>query len=272
MYQIMLTFDSEEIISHSLMDGKKSRGYVLSADLSVLTHTRSDGYMIFMVCFSALLVLLFVVLPIFLLCFYPTKILRNLLSKCLSSRFLIFLNTFMEKFHYSYRDGLDGTKDMRSFSGIYFLLRIMIYSAEAFSRATSYQVGSTFCSRICFLSCCSHHRFKSTLQKEVHEYHGLHLAISFGNILLYNSINYQLKWQAIFLPMMYVMLAFPFISIFLLAIYRITYGMFRKFFRQWSTLPQCSACLKNAKVEICSCFKSQNLSSPETTITYGTIN
>ena len=92
--------------------------------------------MIFMVCFSALLVLLFVVLPIFLLCFYPTKILRNLLSKCLSSRLLIFLNIFMEKFHCSYKDGLDGTRDMRSLSGIYFLLRIIIYSAEAFSIVT----------------------------------------------------------------------------------------------------------------------------------------
>jgi hypothetical protein len=42
----------------------------------------------------------------------------------------------MEKFHFGYGDGLDGTKDMRSFSGIYFLLRIIIYSAEAVSRAT----------------------------------------------------------------------------------------------------------------------------------------
>ena len=45
--------------------------YSCSADLSILTPTRFDGYMIFMVCFSALLVLLFIVLPIFLLCFYP---------------------------------------------------------------------------------------------------------------------------------------------------------------------------------------------------------
>ena len=89
-----------------------------------------------MACFSVLLLLLFVILPVFLLFFYPTRILRNLLSKCLSSRLLIFLNIFMEKYHCSYRDGLDGTKDMRSFSGIYFLLRIIIYSAEAFSRAT----------------------------------------------------------------------------------------------------------------------------------------
>ena len=136
LYLIMLPFDSEEIRNYSLMDGKESYDYVLSADLTTITFKRSDSFMTFMVCFSVLLLLLFFILPVFLLFFYPTRILRNLLSKCLSSRILIFLNTFMEKYHCSYKDGLDGTKDMRSFSGIYFLLRIIIYYAEAFSRAT----------------------------------------------------------------------------------------------------------------------------------------
>ena len=75
LYQIMLTFDSKEVTNYSLTDDKKSRGYILSADLSTLslTFTRSDVFMIFMVCFSVLLVLLFVVFPIVLLFFYPTK-------------------------------------------------------------------------------------------------------------------------------------------------------------------------------------------------------
>ena len=42
----------------------------------------------------------------------------------------------MEKFQCCYGDGLDGTKDMRSFSGIYFLLQIIIYLSEVISRAT----------------------------------------------------------------------------------------------------------------------------------------
>ena len=99
MYQILLTFDSEEIRNHSLMDGKKSHAYVLSADLSTVMFTKSDSFMIFMACISVLLFLLFIALPTLLLFFYPTKFLRNLLSKCLSNRLLIFLNTFMEKFH-----------------------------------------------------------------------------------------------------------------------------------------------------------------------------
>ena len=272
VYQIMSTFDSEEIISHSLMDGKKSRGYVLSADLSTLTLTRSDGYMIFMVCFSALLFLLFVVLPIFLLCFYPTKILRNLLSKCLSSRLLIFLNTFMEKFHYSHRDGLDGTKDMRSFSGLYFLLRIMVYSAEAFSRATinvDPHFARGFVFSVAALIIALSQPYKRKCMNIMDCILLFHLGTFCYIIASTTSLNDK---PAIFLPMMHVMLAFPFIFFFLLAIYRMTYGIFRKCFSQWSplVLPQCSACLKSAKVKICGSFTSQNLTLPETT--YGTIN
>ena len=40
LYQIMLTFDSEAIRNYSLMDGKESYDYVLSADLTTLTLKR----------------------------------------------------------------------------------------------------------------------------------------------------------------------------------------------------------------------------------------
>ena len=46
VYQIMLAFDSKEIISYSLIDGKKPRDYVLSTDLSTFTFMRSDSFMI----------------------------------------------------------------------------------------------------------------------------------------------------------------------------------------------------------------------------------
>ena len=132
----MLTYDSEEIFNYSLTDGRITNGYVLSTDLTIFAFKSSDSFMIFMTCFSALLVFLFIIFPVFLLFFYPTKILRKLLSKCLSNRLLIFLNTFIEKFHCCYKDGLDDTKDMRSFLGIYFLLRIIIYFAETINMQT----------------------------------------------------------------------------------------------------------------------------------------
>ena len=269
LYLIMVTFDSEEIRNYSL-DGKKSYDYVLSADLTTLTLKRSDNFMIFMACFSVLLLLLFFILPVFLLFFYPTRIFRSLLSKCLSSRLLIFLNTFMEKFHCSYKDGLDGTRDMRSFSGIYFLLRIIVYSAEAFSRAIikldpDFARGFVFSVAALIIALSRPYKRK---HMNIMDYILLfHMATFCYMIASTTSLSDE---PAIFLPMMYVMLAFPFIFIFLLAIYRMTYGVFKKCFSQWSPLPQCSACLKNAKVKICGSFTSQNLTLPETT--YGTIN
>ena len=139
LYQTILTFDNEEIINYSLTSGTESHGYVLKADLSIITFkTFNPQFIIVMMCFVVLLTVLFVIFPVLLLLLYPTKVLQRLLSKCMSSRLLIFLNTFIEKFQCCYRDGLDGTKNMRSFSGIYFLLRIVIYFAKTLNRVTFY--------------------------------------------------------------------------------------------------------------------------------------
>ena len=67
-----------------------------------------------------------VFLLVLLLILYPFKYFRDFcfFSKC------GFLNCtsvtiFVEKFHSCYRNGLDGGRDMRSFSGLYFGLRIV---------------------------------------------------------------------------------------------------------------------------------------------------
>ena len=62
-------------------------------------------------------------LPLLLLFLYPFKV----FSKCTSKlgRFQSALNIFVEKFYSCYRDGLDGGRDMRYFSILYFLLRAL---------------------------------------------------------------------------------------------------------------------------------------------------
>ena len=71
------------------------------------------------------IVLLFALnlLPVLLLCLYPIKAFRACLSKCKLEGLAI--TTFVNKFHGCYRDGLDGGKDMRSLSGLYFFLRAL---------------------------------------------------------------------------------------------------------------------------------------------------
>ena len=81
--------------------------------------------------YLAVSVFLFVVLifpPVALLTFYPTKIFRSLLLKCsFGGHTRAALNIFVEKFYDSYRDGLDGGRDMRSLASLYFILRIFVY-------------------------------------------------------------------------------------------------------------------------------------------------
>ena len=122
----------------------------------------SNLFVIFMTFLVVLLILLFVIFPVFLLFFYPTNFLRSLLLKCMSSRLMIFLNTFMEKFHCCYRDGFDGTKNMRSFSGMYFVLRIITYFAVTLGRITLH-LNQHLTQGVCIHNCCSSHCFTSTI-------------------------------------------------------------------------------------------------------------
>ena len=66
--------------------------------------------------------------PVALLLFYQSKKFRYLLLKCSScGHARAALNIFVEKFYDSYRDGLKNGRDMRGFSSLYFLLRIVVF-------------------------------------------------------------------------------------------------------------------------------------------------
>jgi hypothetical protein len=65
-----------------------------------------------------------VLMSALLLTLYPIKTLRSLILKCrFGGHSKAALNIFVEKYHSCYRDGLDGGRDMRSFAGLYFLVR-----------------------------------------------------------------------------------------------------------------------------------------------------
>ena len=68
----------------------------------------------------------FNLLPGLLLIFYPIKTFRTCLSRCRLDGIAVTL--FIERFHGCYRDGLNGGRDMRSLSGLYFLLRFYIFA------------------------------------------------------------------------------------------------------------------------------------------------
>ena len=78
--------------------------------------------------FSVLVLLIFNILPPLLLILYPTRAFRYCLSKCHLNSHTIFI--FTDKIQSCYKNGLDGGRDMRSFSGFYFYLRLIFHDVS----------------------------------------------------------------------------------------------------------------------------------------------
>ena len=203
-----------------------------------------------------------------LLIFDPTKIFRSRVSRCLCSRLQIVLNIFVEKIHCCYRDVLDGAKDMRSFSGIYFLLRIIVYSAVMLSHATfdwDHQLIRGFMFSAAALLVSLSRPYKETYMNVLDSILLSHMA-SLCYITASTSTVQTKPW--LFLPMMHLMIAFPFIVLLLVTTYRMIHGIFRRHL----LLMQCFSRLKMARMKLCNGLfsNSHNLALPETT--YGAIN
>ena len=72
------------------------------------------------------------IVPPLLLTLHPHKVFKWCQSKCRINLFAV--NIFVEKLQGCYRDGLDGGRDMRSFSSLYFFLRMAVYLTAFVSR------------------------------------------------------------------------------------------------------------------------------------------
>ena len=75
--------------------------------------------------FSILVLLIFNILPPLTLILFPTRAFHYCLSKCHFNSHTIVI--FTDKIQSCYRNGLDGGRDMRSFSGFYFYLRLSFH-------------------------------------------------------------------------------------------------------------------------------------------------
>ena len=119
LYQTLLLFNRDEILNISL-SGHYFTSYQCLADQSI---SYGSTYHLLFAIPSVLIFLICTILPLLLLLLYPIRTFRSCLSKWhLNS---IALNIFTEKVYGCYRNGLHGRRDMRCFSGLYFILRIM---------------------------------------------------------------------------------------------------------------------------------------------------
>ena len=132
MHQILQMFYSEGLVTIDA-SGMHSNSLVPHLDHS-LTYSHVQYYLF--VAPSLIIFLVFNILPPLLLILYPLKAFRSCLSKCHLN--YITVNIFIEKIHGCYRNDLDGGRDMRSFSGLYFLLQLFACMIEVFAKATEY--------------------------------------------------------------------------------------------------------------------------------------
>ena len=86
----------------------------------------------------AIIVLItFVLLPPLAMILYPFKCVQRCLTRCRLHR--PALVAFMDAFQGCYKDGTNGTRDLRFFSAIYFILRVVVFTVYiAFAQANLY--------------------------------------------------------------------------------------------------------------------------------------
>ena len=87
-------------------------------------------------CLAMFFLLTFTLLPMLLLFIYPCSCFQVCLNRTGCSCQL--LHTFMDTFQGHYKNGTNGTRNLRFFSGLYLLLRVVVYA----STVLSYQFGS----------------------------------------------------------------------------------------------------------------------------------
>ena len=119
LYQTLLLLDRDEIININL-SGHHFTSYQCVADQSV---SYGSSYHLLFAIPSVLIFCVCTIVPLLLLILYPIRAFQSCLSKWNLN--FIALNIFTEKVYGCYRNSLHGGRDMRHFSGLYFILRII---------------------------------------------------------------------------------------------------------------------------------------------------
>ncbi len=129
LYQSLLMQVTQGVVEYDVTGSFVRTSHMPFIDPSV---TSGNKYHLLFTVPAALVSYIFIIFPPLLLALYPVKAFRLFLSKCRLN--FITLNVFVERVNGCYRNGLDGGRDMRSFSGLYFFIRIVLYFAGFLSK------------------------------------------------------------------------------------------------------------------------------------------
>ena len=80
---------------------------------------------------AVIVLLVFIFLPILLLCLYPCRCFQRLLNRC--NFRCQALHMFMDAFQGCYKNGTNGTRDCRYFAALYLITRVAVHMSLAFS-------------------------------------------------------------------------------------------------------------------------------------------
>ena len=130
VYQVVLLLVQRETENRQFEEDDYFLDYVYIVGIDQTVIYGSTEHLLFAIP-AAILSFVLSTLPAVFLTLYPIRLFRVLFSKCRLDG--IVINTFMEKFYSCYRTGLDGGRDMRSFAGLYFAARILLFLSNTIS-------------------------------------------------------------------------------------------------------------------------------------------
>ena len=118
---LFVSFKLVYVVHNNYLDGKIQK-CILYYDQTVDCH--SEEYAIF-AALAICMLMIFIISPVLLLILYPTRLFRRCIMCCGPRRWNA-LRTFVEAFQGEYKDGTNGTCDLRIFSALFFILRILL--------------------------------------------------------------------------------------------------------------------------------------------------
>ena len=126
-YVLCVTAQKHTITS----SGENSMQIVLAHDMTVPYLSKTH---VVLATVSVGTSLFYYMVPSLLLSLYPFKCFKSIMSRCRID--LIAVKIFVDKIQSHYRNGLDGGKDMRSFSSLYLYMRFAAFAITAGIEAT----------------------------------------------------------------------------------------------------------------------------------------
>ena len=144
IYSIVNITESTRVYSMNNDSEIVCTGVFPYTDLNIFSSNNSKYHVLFIT--LAGLALIVILLPVLFLVCYPIRLFRRFLSKLRLD--CVFVNIFVEKFYSCYKDGLHGSRDMRSFAGFYFLLQYMLRLVVFLAHRLNFFSSRLFCTII----------------------------------------------------------------------------------------------------------------------------